>query len=69
MICVAGFCTNFVTGLALGLIASWARDGMHMSSDERNFYSACYSFLKGMSQFLTGHISGEGCSIEQCPRG
>jgi hypothetical protein len=94
VICIAGFCTNFVTGephalffhftphrgllhqrgrgqgqgvlgvlmlglsgLALGLLASWARDGLLMSSDQRNFYSSCYSFLKGLSQFLTGYIS------------
>jgi hypothetical protein len=55
---VAGFCTNFVTGLALGLLAAWARDGLHLSSDARNFFSSCYSFLKGLSQFASGHVSG-----------
>jgi hypothetical protein len=56
--CVAGFCTNFVTGLALGLLVAWARDGLHLSSDARNFFASCYAFLKGLSQFASGHVSG-----------
>ena len=43
--------------LALGLLSSWARDGLQIGADMRNFYSSCYAFLKGLSQFLTGYIS------------
>lgn len=57
VVCVAGFCANFETGMAWGLIASWARDGLGIGGRERDFFTGCYSFLKGFSQLLAGLIS------------
>ena len=57
VVCLAGFCANFETGLAWGLIATWARDSMGLGGRERDFFTACYSFVKGLSQLLAGMIS------------
>jgi hypothetical protein len=57
VVCLAGFCANFETGMAWGLIASWARDGIRIGGRERDFFTGCYSFLKGFSQLVAGMIS------------
>ena len=57
VVCLAGFCANFETGLAWGLMATWARDAMGLGGRERDFFAACYSFVKGLSQLLTGIMS------------
>jgi hypothetical protein len=57
VVCLAGFCANFETGLAWGLIATWARDVMGLGGRERDFFTACYSFVKGLSQLLAGMMS------------
>ena len=51
MVCVAGFCANFETGMAWGLLASWARDGLGGGA-RRDAFMAAYSFLKGFSQIF-----------------
>ena len=56
-VCVAGFCANFETGMAWGLIASWARDGLGVDGRERDFFTGAYSFLKGLSQLFAGLAS------------
>lgn len=57
VVCLAGFCANFETGLAWGLMATWARDAMGLGGRERDFFTACYSFVKGLSQLLAGIMS------------
>ena len=57
VVCLAGFCANFETGLAWGLMATWARDVMGLGGRERDFFTACYSFVKGLSQLLAGMVS------------
>ena len=57
VVCVAGFCANFETGMAWGLMASWARDGLGVGGRERDFFTGAYSFLKGLSQLLAGLVS------------
>jgi MFS family permease len=56
-LCLASFCANFETGMAWGLISSWARDGLLIGGRERDFFTGCYSFLKGLSQFGAGLLS------------
>ena len=53
----AGFCANFETGMAWGLLASWARDGLGMSGQKRDAFMAAYSFCKGFSQLFAGILS------------
>lgn len=36
-------------GLAWGLIATWARDGLRFNADARNFAASCYSLPKGLA--------------------
>ena len=56
-VCVAGFCANFETGMAWGLLASWARDGLGLGGARRDAFMASYSFLKGFSQLAAGIFS------------
>ena len=57
VVCVAGFCANFETGMAWGLLASWARDGLGVGGARRDAFMAAYSFLKGFSQLAAGVAS------------
>lgn len=57
VVCVAGFCANFETGMAWGLLASWARDGLGVGGARRDAFMAAYSFLKGFSQIFAGVAS------------
>ena len=57
VVCVAGFCANFETGMAWGLLASWARDGLGIGGTRRDAFVAAYSFLKGFSQLAAGVFS------------
>ena len=57
VVCVAGFCANFETGMAWGLLASWARDGLGVGGARRDAFMAAYSFLKGFSQIAAGVAS------------
>ena len=57
VVCVAGFCANFETGMAWGLLASWSRDGLGIGGARRDAFMASYSFLKGFSQLAAGIFS------------
>jgi len=57
VVCVAGFCANFETSMAWGLLASWARDGLGVGGARRDAFMASYSFLKGFSQLFAGLLS------------
>ena len=56
-VCAAGFCSNFETGMAWGLLASWARDGLGLGGARRDAFMGAYSFLKGFSQLAAGVFS------------
>lgn len=57
VMCLAGFVTNLLTGLAWGLVLAWARDSLGLFASQRNLLAASYDFTKGLTQFLTGVIS------------
>ena len=57
LMCAAGFVANLTTGLAWGLILVWARDVLELDAAQRNTVTACYSFIKGLSQVGTGALS------------
>ena len=54
VVCVAGFCANFETGMAWGLLASWARDGLGVGGARRDAFMAAYSFLGGSPANIRG---------------
>ena len=58
--CLSGFAVNLTTGVAWGLLLAWARDGLGLSGGQRDFLAAAYSFVKGLSQFVTGPLSDWG---------
>jgi hypothetical protein len=57
VVCAAGFCANLLTGLAWGLLAAWARDGLRLPGAVRNRASMYYSSLKGVVQVFAGAAS------------
>jgi len=58
-ICQAGLMTNFLTGLAWGLLVKWAKNGESWSftKDEVANIVLSYSLFKGLTQFLAGMLS------------
>ena len=60
LVCLSGFAVNLTTGVAWGLLLAWARDGLGLSGGQRDFVAAAYSFVKGLSQFVTGPLSDWG---------
>ncbi len=44
--------------LAWGLLLAWARDALRVPGPGRNLMAACYSFLKGLVQLLSGGWGG-----------
>jgi MFS family permease len=57
IICYAAFCANFETAVAWGLMSVWARDQLGLSGAERDFFTGCYSFMKGFTQIVSGVAS------------
>lgn len=57
VMCVAGFVVNCTAGLAWGLLLAWARDGLGMDGQQRNFAAACYDMLKVRSCMRSVHAS------------
>lgn len=57
IVCIAAFCANFETAVAWGLMSVWARDQLGLSGRERDFFTGCYSFMKGFTQIASGLMS------------
>lgn len=57
LICLAGFVTNALTGVAWGLMLGWARDVLRLPGPARNMLMSTYSLLKGPPQLLFGAVS------------
>lgn len=57
VICYAAFCANFETAVAWGLVSVWARDQLGLTGNERDFFTGCYSFMKGFTQIVSGLMS------------
>ena len=57
VVCAAAFCANFETAVAWGLMSVWARDSLGLTGRERDFFTACYSFMKGFTQIAAGTLS------------
>lgn len=57
VVCIAAFCANFETAVAWGLMSVWARDSLGLTGRERDFFTACYSFMKGFTQIASGTLS------------
>jgi MFS family permease len=57
IICYAAFCANFETAVAWGLVSVWARDQLGLTGNERDFFTGCYSFMKGFTQIVSGLMS------------
>ena len=57
VVCYAAFCANFETAVAWGLMSVWARDQLGLTGRERDFFTGCYSFMKGFTQIASGLMS------------
>eukprot|EP00457_Paulinella_chromatophora_P006752 gb/GEZN01006771.1/.p1 GENE.gb/GEZN01006771.1/~~gb/GEZN01006771.1/.p1 ORF type:complete len:482 (-),score=35.01 gb/GEZN01006771.1/:77-1522(-) len=61
LLCFAGMCTNFTTGLVWGLFTKWMIGGepgrWAFTQPQIANVLFMYSFLKGISQFIAGYVS------------
>ncbi|KAG2442164.1 hypothetical protein HYH02_009652 [Chlamydomonas schloesseri] len=59
VMCAAGLLSNALTSLAWGLLLAWARDdpSLRVPGPGRNLLASAYSFLKGLTQLLSGGVS------------